>query len=205
MNNDDNGFQKKGYLINRLKKNVKKLDQYDYCIDNIKAKVEWRLIIGLGGAHPHETSMTFHHIYGIPYIPGSAVKGVTRHWVVQEYHENNEQKALCDDFFKDIFGTEEKQGEVIFFDAYPIGDIKLAVDIMNPHYPDYYSKNFPPADWQNPNPIKFLTVENTKFCFHLASKKKEFLHKAKEWLKEALKEFGIGAKTSLGYGILEES
>lgn len=51
--------------------------------------------------------------------------------------------------------------------------------------------------------IKFLTVQDTKFCFHLASKKKELLDKAKEWLKEALKEFGIGAKTSLGYGIFE--
>jgi CRISPR-associated protein Cmr6 len=46
--------------------------------------VDWRIVIGLGGAHVLETSMTLHHIYGIPYIPGSAVKGIMRHYFISE-------------------------------------------------------------------------------------------------------------------------
>ncbi len=37
-----------------------------------------RLIVGLGSSHVLETSLTLHHIYGVPYVPGSAFKGVVR-------------------------------------------------------------------------------------------------------------------------------
>jgi CRISPR-associated protein Cmr6 len=107
----------------------------------------------------------------------------------------------------EIFGTQKQQGKVIFFDAYPIGEINLKIDVMNPHYPEYYSKGQAPTDWQNPIPIKFLTVENTKFQFYLAVRgenSNKILEKTKELCLEALKEHGIGAKTSLGYGIFEE-
>jgi CRISPR-associated protein Cmr6 len=81
---------------------------------------------------------------------------------------------------------------------------------MNPHYPKYYSEGQLPADWQNPVPIKFLTIEDTKFAFYLASKikddpDKKLLNEAKELLFEAIKNYGVGAKTSLGYGIFKEA
>ena len=41
-------------------------------------KTSSRLIVGLGSTHVLETSLTLHHIYGVPYIPGSAFKGVVR-------------------------------------------------------------------------------------------------------------------------------
>ena len=66
-----------------------------YCVD---ATVDWRLIVGLGSGHVQETNMTLHHVYGIPYIPGSAVKGVLRHWWLQEFN-NDEEKALQDKTF----------------------------------------------------------------------------------------------------------
>jgi len=72
----------------------------------------------------------------------------------------------------------------------------------------HYAGKEPPTDWQNPVPMKFLTMENTKFEFYLGVKSKnseELLDKTKRLLLEALKEYGIGAKTSLGYGILEET
>jgi len=195
-------------------------------IDNLTSS--WRLIIGLGASHPQETSMTLHHIYGIPYIPGSAIKGVTRHWSVLKFAEKK-NKTEDMEFEKDIekvsnalekgedlelevekitfkdlieiFGTQEKQGKVIFFDAYPFGEIRLKIDVMNPHYPKYYLEGQPPADWQTPVPIKFLTVENTKFQFYLASKEQTLVEKARSLLLETIQNYGIGAKTSLGYGI----
>ena len=87
-----------------------------YCVD---ATVDWRLIVGLGSEHVQETNMTLHHIYGIPYIPGSAVKGVLRHWWLQEDFNNNEEKALKDKNFLSLFGSQERRGEVQFLDAYP--------------------------------------------------------------------------------------
>jgi CRISPR-associated protein Cmr6 len=78
----------------------------------------------------------------------------------------------------------------------------MKLDIMNPHYPDYYGKGKPPADWQNPIPIHFLTVEETSFIFSISSTKQNsnLLSAADKWLKQALSGHGIGAKTSVGYG-----
>ncbi len=188
------------YLIDRRISNIKKLDEY---VKEIEAKLRWRLVVGLSGIHPQETSMTLHHIYGIPYIPGSAVKGITRQWIILKNFDGKEENALRNEEFKNIFGTQQQAGKIVFMDAYPVGDIKLSIDIMNPHYPDYYTnpaKN-PPADWQSPTPIKFLTVKDTKFKFHLLSKDENLLEKACEWLKDAITHYGVGAKTALGYGI----
>jgi len=222
----------------RIENTMKKFKATDFF--KIQKKLSWRMVIGLGGSHPQETSMVLHHIYGIPYIPASAVKGVTRHWAVQKFAEilfknKNEKfdkclekisKSLeeCKDKDLDnlkikienkeinfnelikIFGTQEEEGKVIFFDAFPSEDIKLKIDIMNPHYPDYYSGKEPPTDWQSPNPIKFLTVEKTKFTFYLCLKPSEgsqLLEKAKILLEDSLKNYGIGAKNALGYGLFE--
>lgn len=172
---------------------------------SFRTTLAWRMVIGLGASHPQETSMTLHHTYGIPYIPGSAIKGVTRHWVIWEKFGGDEEKASKNEDFKNIFGAQDQSGKIVFFDAYPAGEINLKVDVMTPHYPDYYSKGVEPADWQSPNPVKFLTVEKTGFQFYLASRKENenLLEKTLGWLKESLTHFGIGAKTSAGYGYFE--
>lgn len=216
-------------LEKRIEKLTENLKNSGFYFEKIDAKCNWRLVIGLGGMHPHETSMTLHHIYGIPYIPASAIKGITRHWAIikfaTKYHENSgkniedcikeisnliEKKQNISNLningttieeLTEIFGNQKQVGKVIFLDAYPIENVDLKIDIMNVHYPEYYSGNKPPADWQNPNPIKFLTLENAKFRFIVLSREKGLLEKAKELLKEALQNHGIGAKTSLGYGI----
>ena len=174
-----------------------------YCVD---ATVDWRLIVGLGSEHVQETNMTLHHIYGIPYIPGSAVKGVVRHWWLQEnedFVDNkgkiDEDKALKNPDFLSVFGSQEQRGKVRFLDAYP-KDVNFATDIINPHYPDYYSGSKPPTDHQNPKPINFLTVEETTFRFIFLAKDQKTLDKLKNRFQEALEMKGVGAKTSVGYG-----
>jgi CRISPR-associated protein Cmr6 len=236
INEDIDNFKWDKDFINsieiRKKQIIMQLQKEGYNLQNFSLSLSWRLVIGLGASHPQETSMTLHHIYGIPYIPGSAIKGVTRHWTVLKFAEEMSksenikfEKAIGEvskalengeklelkvgglEFNQliEIFGTQKQEGKVIFFDAYPVGEMKLKIDIMNPHYPKYYSEGQPPTDWQNPVPLKFLTVKNTKFVFYLASKSKDdpekkLLNEAKELLLEAIKNYGIGAKTSLGYG-----
>jgi CRISPR-associated protein Cmr6 len=76
---------------------------------------------------------------------------------------------------------------------------------MNPHYPNYYSTQGqkPPADWDSPRPIFFLTVTETPYRFAIAARSEQdnrLLEFAEKWLKGGLRELGIGAKTSADYG-----
>ena len=193
----------------------------------VELSVDWRLIVGLGSESVYETSMTLHHIYGIPYIPGQAVKGVVRNYVINEaFGENNSQldlkgaeaRALEKDAFKKIFGSQKNAGHVIFFDAFPVSPPNIRPDVMTVHYPDYYGGPKPPADYQNPKPIPFLTVENTSFEFILCVKRKHqnetvqlgdnkgnLLDVTADWMKNAMTRHGVGAKTAVGYGYFNQT
>ncbi|MFL5657123.1 MAG: type III-B CRISPR module RAMP protein Cmr6 [Ktedonobacteraceae bacterium] len=174
----------------------------------LSAVTDWRMVIGLGGETVLETDLTLHHVYGIPYIPGSALKGLTRAYAAGEKSTPPSSKIENDsEQLKRIFGSQDHAGTVIFFDAMPKeGRVKFALDIMNPHYPRYYSDKRPPTNDQDPNPITFLTVTDTTFAFALAprnpanSKHQADVNQAIEWLEEALKQYGVGGKTSAGYG-----
>ena len=248
-----------------------KYENINYSKKSFELRLNWRLIVGLGHESVYEISITLHHIYGIPYIPASAVKGVVRSYIIQEVFGeklapegekdfpmvNAEFRAYQNEAFCRVFGCpaefekvvfedgkpktkkrndkevyvtekhktklaeiwEEQdkkftgyQGKIIFFDAFPVSEPKIEPDIMNVHYPDYYNdidskKNIAPTDYQNPNPIPFLTVRDTKFQFVVGSKEKLDLYKIggktiDEWLKESLTNHGIGAKTAVGYGRL---
>jgi len=87
--------------------------------------------------------------------------------------ENTIERARA---FRAIFGTTKQAGRVVFFDAIPSSQELpvLEMDIMNPHYPDYYkegSKDYP-SNWQNPIPVNFLTVApGVKFRFAIGWRK----------------------------------
>ncbi len=182
-----------------------------------QASLDWRMVVGLGGESVLETDITLHHLYGIPFIPGSALKGLTRAYVTGEIEGYKSEKRENDnDDIQRIFGEEKQAGSVIFFDAMPTdGKAAFALDIMNPHYGDYYGGNKPPTNDQNPVPVTFLTVTGTTFTFALiprraASKEQKTQHvkdveQVKEWLGEALRQYGIGGKTSAGYGYFKKA
>ncbi|MEZ4884819.1 MAG: type III-B CRISPR module RAMP protein Cmr6 [Chitinophagales bacterium] len=239
-------FQKSKFdtnLVEQINNNhieqIKSLLGEDKVFSELVLSPEWRLSLGLGGTSVYETGLTLHHVYGIPFIPASAIKGIVRSYVTTEVYKN-EVEALSKQDFCDVFGCngegkigEDKkpfksfykkeaerlekendlgtrQGKVLFFDAFPQSTIKLEADIMNPHYPEWYKDGkTPPADWQSPVPIPFLTIgKDTKFQFVIGVKSDEhlpILEKAKTWLENALKEKGIGAKTAVGYGYMINS
>jgi CRISPR-associated protein Cmr6 len=155
--------------------------------------------------------LTLHHIYGLPYIPASTIKGVVRSHILSEYFDHKENEALKDKIFVEFFGNQKQAGKIIFLDAFPSSPPEITPDVMNPHYGDYYSEKKPPADYLTPNPIFFLTVKKTTFDFYLLAKKNSSLlkkslgdKKINDWLKSALHHHGIGAKTAVGYGYFEE-
>jgi CRISPR-associated protein Cmr6 len=171
-----------------------------------------RMVIGLGGVSAYETSITLHHTYGVPYIPGSTVKGSLRSYIIRELFSGSENDASADECFIKVFGTQKQRGGVVFMDAFPEKCDKLEADIMNPHYSDYYQGKSAPTDDSEPTPIKFYAVPSgTGFTFLLAGirVKDEYLDvnrftvkgiQLTELLKVTLSEMGIGAKTAIGYG-----
>ncbi|RMA96969.1 type III-B CRISPR module RAMP protein Cmr6 [Hydrogenothermus marinus] len=218
-----NGNKNLNKILEKIKERQKNSSDCSY-----QLTTKSRLIIGLGISSVLETSIKLHHIYGIPYIPSSAIKGVLRayriwklaNWDEEKYKEietriddykgkpeeniSEEEKKIIE-----IFGNQNQKGKLIILDAYPEKFEGFDVDIMNPHYPNYYTNDKnpePPADWQNPTPITFLAIpEGTTFNFYFknAESYDRDLEKLRIDLQEAFEKIGIGAKTSLGYGILE--
>lgn len=69
--------------LQRLNKVEAAVSQQCFKIRSFSVNVQWRLVIGLGLPTPLEVGITLHHLYGFPYLPGSAIKGVTRSWQLQ--------------------------------------------------------------------------------------------------------------------------
>ena len=164
----------------------------------------WRFLTGLGRKGPLEIGFTFHRLYGVPIIPGSSLKGLTRSWALlcpdqaPEIGGSTPEERADDPLFKQVFGSTQGQGAAIFYDAIPEMPPVLELDVMNPHYPDYYQGDEPPANWQSPQPVFFLTLgAKSRFLFAVGGKQCEL---AAQWLERALGEMGVGAKTSAGYG-----
>lgn len=174
------------------------------------AQVRGRLLVDYGRASAHELSVSAHHVFGCPRIPGSALKGLTRAWITQEHPSAFDIDAL--------FGTgpaadeEEscaRRGRLVFHDALPdAGEFKLAVDVLTPHYGEYYRGNAPPAEWLSPVPHTFVTVVETTFELVIGllpgpGEVDEPLSRVVGVLGEALRFEGIGAKRAAGYGRME--
>lgn len=185
-------------------------------------KADWRLIVGLGCESVYETSMLLHHIYGIPYIPGTAIKGVFRSYVIASLFNNSEDEALKDKGFRILFGDQGLKGKLFFHDAFPSEVPTVEPDVMTPHYSDYYTGNVLPADYLEPTIIPFLTVKDSSFHVYVAIKRydnveitkndKDILNDEFEnntplkiverLLPQAFELKGIGAKTAVGYGTM---
>jgi CRISPR-associated protein Cmr6 len=176
-------------------------------------RTQSRLVTGMGEATVFEVGFKLHHIYGFPYIPASSIKGVTRSWYILEKFDGNEETALLDRTFCDLFGCPgewiepktkvkhpswynknkqfpgdkgERKGNVIFFDAYPLQAPQVEDEVMNVHYPDYYQGKSLPTDYQMPVPIAFMAVAaKTTFQFVIATDSQD--EKSQELLQTAEK------------------
>ena len=119
---------------------------------------------GLGNEHPLENGFAFLNPYGLPYLPGSGVKGVLRQAARElasgdwgEAHGWSEEKTSVLLVGKEriplsaldaLFGLESANGEtqhvrgaLTFWDVIPqIKGDSLAVDIMTPHQSHYYQQ-----------------------------------------------------------------
>ncbi|MBN1547546.1 MAG: type III-B CRISPR module RAMP protein Cmr6, partial [Syntrophaceae bacterium] len=186
--------------------------------------VQGRLIVGLGADNVLETGLTLHHTYGVPYIPGSALKGLAAHYADQVWGKtpNGDKWKKEADYHQTLFGTQEDAGHILFHDAWITPDslkddnrFGLVSDVMTPHHGDYYSEKkfeqgprkgdlIPPTDFDDPNPITFLSVTGSFLvavsCDVPGDEGDKWASVAMKLLTEALDNWGVGGKTSSGYG-----
>lgn len=173
-----------------------------------EARCPGRVAINLGAEGVLETAIALHHTYGVPYLPGSALKGLAAHYAANRLDKVHWGRGCS--AFKILFGDPTSAGYVHFFDAlYIPGSARekgpLWEDVITVHHPKYYQgdNNSPPADWDSPIPIPFLTASGS-FLIALSGPA-QWVQAAFEILGSALRDEGIGAKTSSGYGRMELS
>jgi CRISPR-associated protein Cmr6 len=209
-----------------------------------------RLLIGHGNASATDVGLTVHHTWGVPVIPGSALKGLLAHYVDAVYgpddpdrkpwEQEGDQRTRADfqgptwrgrriqrgpgAVYRALFGAPDAEddevmrerdleagasaGLVTFYDALYVpegGDHKpFAADVLTVHQKDYYDSSGGswPNDYDSPKPIAFLTVRpGTRFLFALSGPA-DWTELAERLLRDALAGWGVGGKTSAGYGRL---
>ncbi|CAK0748967.1 CRISPR-associated protein Cmr6 [Gammaproteobacteria bacterium] len=189
----------------------------------LEARATAPFATGLGLEHPLENGFSFLNPYGLPYLPGSGVKGVLRQ-AARELASGDwgeEARGWSDAAMTALFGKESQEGDtdhsrgaLTFWDVIPrIEGDSLAIEIMTPHQSHYYQDGVSPHESGQPTPIPFLTVpQGSSFVFYVQC---HLARLAPEWLEQdrwrvllgtafqhAFQWLGFGAKTAVGYGAM---
>jgi CRISPR-associated protein Cmr6 len=179
-----------------------------------KARVKGRMVVGLGSESIVETSISLHRTYGVPYIPGSALKGLAANYA-RLYLNLDADWQRGGKYYKIVFGDTDDSGYITFFDAlympgsgHPDKEQALYPDVITVHHPEYYQGSQEvPSDSDSPTPVPFLSATGTYLIAlaapDLEQSKKDWISITFQVLENALKTLGIGAKTSSGYGRME--
>ena len=167
-----------------------------------------RLFIGMAGGGALETGCAISHSHGMPYIPGSSVKGVVGHHVRD--HLRGKEGCVAR---RELFGAAASEehpaglaGLIGFHDAWWVpgsADFPLVQEVVTTHHPDYYSGDGkkPATDFDSPVPNAQVAVQGS-FLFVIEGPC-AWLGLAEDMLKDALHTRGIGAKTRAGYGFFK--
>jgi len=188
-----------------------------HALRHLDAKTTGRLVIGLGSKGVIESGIRLDHTWGMPLLPGSALKGLasrTAHLHLGEPDWNRPMDPAGSDagnYHGYLFGSTTSAGAILFHDAWWVPDPKqqtvpLELDVMTVHHPKYYQNPEdpePPSDFDSPIPNAFVTAHGT---FHIVVEKAfpevedGWLDIAQQLLARGLDLEGLGAKTNAGYG-----
>ncbi|MEI7027386.1 type III-B CRISPR module RAMP protein Cmr6 [Paenibacillus sp. y28] len=194
---------------------------------SIEAQTQSPLLIGGGQQTVLEAHITLHKTYGVPYIPGTALKGVSARLCRTYLGEQDQGFAEDGAYYKWLFGAQEQAGHIHYYDAFLTpGTVSgaLRIDVLTPHHQAYNQlaaqgpgntagrtaeEAAAPRDDDSPEPVHFLTVQG---CFRLMwsytgpdDSVEKWLTMAEKLLCTALGEEGLGGKTNAGYGRLVAS
>jgi CRISPR-associated protein Cmr6 len=210
-----------------------------------------RLLVGHGTSSASDIGLTVHHTWGVPIIPGSALKGLLAHYVDATYgptgphqkpwEQQGDERSRAGyqgvtrrgsriqrgpgDVYRSLFGAPDAHeddvmrehgfqagtsaGLVTFHDALYVpdsvaGNKPFAADVLTVHQTSYYdpSRNTFPNDYDSPKPVAFLTVRPGARLLFALSGPADWTELAERLLRDALDHWGVGGKTSAGYGRL---
>jgi len=174
----------------------------------LQGRVRWRLTAGHGASHPLEFGFTWHRTLGVPYVPGSSVKGMVRAMASPEVPWGD---CFSSERVSELFGSQTSIGSLLLLDAIPVQVPKMELDVMTPHHGRYYTDEGEiPGDYHQPTPLPFLTVAHAEvFEFIILARNPmaqgagSALSEGISLLSEGLQLLGLGAKTAVGYGVFE--
>ncbi|MEQ8999667.1 MAG: RAMP superfamily CRISPR-associated protein [Coleofasciculus sp. B1-GNL1-01] len=170
----------------------------------------WRIRVG-GHRGPESILLPAFDALGMPYIPSSTLRGVTRNQAIRQVmaetgldwkQVENHETIAC--YFGSL--TPENQahhaGKIVFLDAYPLPNQSelVAMDMANNIWTwDNHSPTYSP----NPNPFLSLKAPTFLIGLRLASgcHDSQLLVQVQEWLIAGFG-LGIGSQVNTGYGKL---
>lgn len=191
-------------------------------IVELSAKACTRFLTGIGQTSPTEVGMLFDRNTGLPFFPASSIKGAVRYAYCVNFALKHPEKVDTDQTLdeKEVDGLEElfgftdtnngSRGGFAFMDIYSETVPDLVVDIMNPHHGTYYrgASLEGPVETESPIPIKFLAVEKGFTFklrgFFLTKSAEKYRPQLVDAFQTAMTDFGLGAKTAVGYGRFED-
>lgn len=220
----------------------------DRCVE---VELASRLLVGHGNTSATDVGLTVHHTWGVPLLPGSALKGLLAHYVDAAYGPDRADLPPWDqseaeleragfqgvtwrgrriargpgEVYRALFGSPDAEqdaamrergleagasaGLVAFYDALYVPDSApdgkpFAADVLTVHQKEYYdtSGGTWPNDYDSPNPVAFLTVRPGTRLLLVLTGPAAWTELAERLLFDALAEWGVGGKTSAGYGRL---
>lgn len=163
-----------------------------------------RALINLAQPSLWESSISFNTNYGTPVIPGSACKGLARHFAVS-------QLDISEDHLNGLFESKNPNQKVQFMDAWWVPgsapgtykDRPWVREIVTPHHPDFMNTQGkkPATPFDSPKPSPQIALHG-KFLF-VVQGPKLWADYALNILQVALETEGIGARTP-EYGCIQK-
>lgn len=163
-----------------------------------------RLYIGLTRDSALETGITVHHAWGMPLIPGSALKGISRQ-VARTSSTLKDRRDVIDWMFGSEDDARAECGAVVFHDAWWDPESEkgpFAAEIVTPHHTEYYNMGARHAtDFDSPVPAPQIAAQG-RFRF-VVEGEAAWSRLALGLLRVALQRHGVGGKTTSGYGLFQ--
>ncbi len=211
-----------------LKETREALKANGYMVKECVIKSAGRALVGAGGPVgkiPFEVGLSLDPLLGVPYVPGSTLKGAFRHALIELSRTGI---GDCDEkLADDMFGSQDHSGLVGVTDAYPLFEEQevrrvLEPDVISPHYPGAEDEQE-----AKPVPVQFLTIApGVKLKFFTYYKGEAARHIFRGDLEAIARRYnkpqelmgilkcidkavlyalirGVGAKTSTGYSRFE--
>ena len=166
------------------------------------------LMTGVG--YPHAAGIegeicagcSLDYVTGLPYIPGSSVKGLLR----SAFAHKGYIKELLEDEEADVRAIEKEifENSDIFLDVFPVDGMcngVLEIENITPHH------NTPLGALAEPTPLTFVKVKPGvvyRFAFVFKNNVVLSAEKKLELFKQIILDLGIGAKTNVGFGRLTD-